>query len=156
MNENSSGIIVFKKELGKRKYLLLHYKYMGDYWDFPRGNIKKDENTIQAAIRETKEETGLSKDDLIIIDGFKEKIKWLYKFNSQMVHKQVTYYIAKSKKSDVKISKEHIGFKWLDFNDSLMILKYKNSKHVLLKTETFLQNLQKELLTNNQILKKNI
>jgi len=138
MQEFSSGIIIFRRSSGERFYLLLHYHFKGDYWDFPRGNIKEEETTKQAAIREIREETGLSEEDLIFIEGFKENATWFYKSRGQTVHKQVTYFLAETEKTDVHISKEHVGFKWLNFKDALRLLRYKNSKNLLMKAENFL------------------
>ena len=141
MREFSSGIIVFRHVLGERLYLLLHYHYKGDYWDFPRGNIKEGESAKEAAIRETREETGLSENELRFIEGFKEEVTWFYKFLGQTVYKKVTYFLAETETENVKISEEHVGARWLSFEDALRLLKYKNSKNLLVKAETFLKNL---------------
>jgi 8-oxo-dGTP pyrophosphatase MutT (NUDIX family) len=143
MMEISSGIIVFRKKSNKRLYLLLHYQFKGDYWDFPRGNLKDNETSEQAAIRETREETGLSEDELKIMEGFEEKVKWFYKLHNKPISKYVTYLLAETKKKEIKISKEHAGFKWLVFEDALRLLRYNNSKKLLLKAEKFLNHTEK-------------
>ncbi len=141
MREFSSGIIVFQRSLSERLYLLLHYHYRGDYWDFPRGNIKNGETTRQAASRETREETGLSAEDLIFVEGFEESASWHYRLRGDTVFKRVTYFLAESKRDDVQISKEHIGYRWLGYADALRLLRYKNSRKLLLKAEEFLRGL---------------
>jgi len=142
MQEFSSGIIVYRHSVGNRLYLLLHYHFKGDYWDFPRGNVKQGETTRQAALRETREETGLSADDLIFVDGFEESASWHYRLRGETVFKRVTYFLAESKTEDVRISREHIGYMWLGFTDALRLLRYKNSRKLLLKSEEFLQKLE--------------
>ena len=139
MREISSGIIVFRRVLGQRLYLLLHYHYRGDYWDFPRGNIREDETPKEAAIRETEEETGLSANQLRIMEGFEEHAKWFYRLEGQTVHKQVTYFLAETENENVNISEEHVGAKWLSYEDALNLLKYRNSKKLLKKAEDFLR-----------------
>jgi len=141
MREFSSGIIVFQRSLGERLYLLLHYHYRGDYWDFPRGNIMNGETARQAASRETREETGLSAQDLIFVEGFEESASWHYRLRGDTVFKRVTYFLAESKRDDVQISKEHIGYRWLGYADALRLLRYKNSRKLLLKAEEFLRGL---------------
>ncbi len=133
---------MFRRFLGGRQYLLLHYHFKGDYWDFPRGNIKQGETTRQAAMRETREETGLLADDLIFVEGFEESASWHYRLRGETVFKRVTYFLAESKTEDVKISKEHVGYKWLGFADALRVLRYKNSKKLLLKAKEFLERLE--------------
>lgn len=141
MREFSSGIIVFRRSLGERLYLLLHYHYKGDYWDFPRGNIREGETTRQAAVRETKEETGLSEDTLRFVEDFEESASWHYRRRGQTIFKRVTYFLAETESESVKISKEHTGYRWLGFGGALRLLKYKNSQKLLLKAEDFLQRL---------------
>ncbi|MEM2129808.1 MAG: bis(5'-nucleosyl)-tetraphosphatase [Candidatus Bathyarchaeia archaeon] len=142
MRENSSGIIVYRKENNQRLYLLLHYQYKGDYWDFPRGNIREGETPIETALRETEEETGLSPKDLRIIEGFKEHSKWFYSLNGQTVFKTVTYFLAETGNADVKVSEEHVGARWVNYSEALNLLKYKNSKRMLQKAESFLKALE--------------
>ncbi len=142
MKENSSGIIVYRKEHNQRLYLLLHYQYRGDYWDFPRGNIREGETPIEAALRETEEETGLSTSDLRIVKGFEEHAKWFYSLNGQTVFKTVTYFLAETGNVDVKVSEEHVGARWVTYSEAFNILKYKNSKRMLQKAEGFLKTLE--------------
>jgi len=142
MRETSSGIIVFRRFSGQRLYLLLHYHYRGDYWGFPRGNIRNYETPKEAAIRETEEETGLTAEQLKIIEGFEEHAGWFYRLEGEIVHKQVTYFLAETENADVKISEEHVGARWLSFEDALSQLQYKSSKKMLHKAEEFLQKLE--------------
>ena len=74
ISERSAGIILFRKEGNKKLFLLLHYP--SGHWDFVKGRIEKGEDEMQAAIRETREETGII--DINFIEGFKEKIHYTY------------------------------------------------------------------------------
>jgi len=142
LQETSSGIIVFRNAGGQRMYLLLHYQYRGDYWDFPRGNIKDPETPRMAAVRETEEETGLTVSQLRMVEGFEERVKWFYRFNGEPVHKSVIYYLAETGIEDVRISDEHVGAQWLSYEDALNMLKYRNSKKLLKKAENYLRKLE--------------
>jgi len=139
--EFSAGAVIFRREDEKIFYLLLHYHFKGDYWDFPRGNIEKGETADQTAAREIKEETGIDSDknEFKIINGFLEKSKWFYQWNGKKIMKQAKYFLAETKKEDVKISEEHLEFKWLEFDDALKQLTYNNSKRVLKAAHKFLQ-----------------
>ena len=66
--EHSCGAIVFVRHK-EREYLLLHYG-MG-HWGFVKGHVEDNETEKETALRELKEETGLSKVEFI--EGFKEK-----------------------------------------------------------------------------------
>ena len=139
--ERSAGIVIFKKSGGKRLYLLLHYpkgsRRPKPYWDFPKGHIEKGEKKIIAAKRETAEETGLT--NILFVNGFKERIKYFFKFKDKTISKFVVFFLAGTKSKKVKISKEHIGYKWLPFGKALKQLKFQNAKKVLKKADSFLK-----------------
>ena len=52
----SCGILIFSEQ---RELLLCHVTGQ-DHWDLPKGGMHADESPLQAALRETREETGLS------------------------------------------------------------------------------------------------
>ncbi|MDI6602844.1 MAG: NUDIX domain-containing protein [Patescibacteria group bacterium] len=137
--EKSAGAIIFKKNK-EIKYLLLHYpssaKTPKEYWDLPKGHIEKGENEIEAVKREVEEETGLR--DIEFVEGFKEWIKYFFKFKKKNILKFVTFYLAETKTEKVKVSFEHLGFKWLPYEEALKQLTFKNTKEILKKAHQFL------------------
>jgi len=138
--EKSAGAIVFKRNK-EIKYLLLHYpsnaKAKKEYWDLPKGHIEKNEKEKTTVIREVEEETGLK--DIKIIEGFKELIKYFFKFQGKTIFKTVVFYLAETKTKEVKISGEHIGYKWLPYEQALKQLTFKNAKDILTKAGQFLE-----------------
>jgi len=140
--EKSAGAIIFRKEKGKILYLLLHYpgashRAKKDYWDFPKGHVEKGETEIETVKREVFEETGLK--DIKILDGFKETIKYFFKWQGKNVLKFVTFYLAETKEKEVKISFEHIGYEWLPFEKAKERLSFKNAKEILERANQFLK-----------------
>ncbi len=137
--EFSSGAVIFyRDEDEKRFYLLLHYHLKSDYWDFPRGNLEQGENSIEAAKREIKEETGLTEEDIELIPNFREEVQWFYILQTTRRLKHVTYFLAEAKKREILISEEHIEYKWLLFEKAYEQLTYDNAKQVLKKAEAIL------------------
>lgn len=59
-NELSTGIIPVRRSSHKIEYLILRCY---NYWDFPKGNLEKNEDPLTGAIRELEEETGISQVD---------------------------------------------------------------------------------------------
>ena len=53
------------------------------------------------------------------------------------MHKQVVYFLAETKEKKVKISHEHIGYEWLNYQDSLERLTHKNAKDILERAYNF-------------------
>ena len=132
--EKSAGAVIFRKEGGKIYYLILHYE-MG-HLGFPKGNIEKGESLEDTVKREVKEETGI--EDIEILNGFKEWIKYFYKLKDKNIFKIVTYLLAETKTTEVKISWEHTGFEWLPYEEALNRLAFKNSKEILKKANNHL------------------
>jgi len=162
VKEVSAGAVVFKIKKGGIEYLLLHYgsKKHPKHWDFSRGGVEKGERWQETARREIREETGIK--ELKFIHGFIKNIKWFYKrrftpvksrfagtrqrasyFTGQekgyvVVFKRAIFYLAETKENEVKISSEHIGWSWLDYEKALKQLTFKNAKNILIKANNFL------------------
>jgi len=139
--ERSVGAVIFRREGNKIYYLLLHYpsithRAKRNYWDFPKGHIEGGEKPEAAAKREIEEETGLK--DIKFIEGFKETIKYFFRFKDKNILKFATFYRVETKTKDIKISYEHIGFKWLLYEEALEQLNFKNAKEILKKANDFL------------------
>lgn len=132
--EVSAGAIVFRYD-GEIKYLFLQYE--AGHWDFPRGGIEKREMEKETAKREILEETGIS--DLTFIDGFREKIFWFYKKDGKTFYKEAIFYLAKTESKEIKLSSEHIAFKWLDFKEAIEQASFDNTKRILKKAQDFLE-----------------
>ncbi len=139
--ERSAGTVIFRKDGGKILFLLLHYPSSSrskgkDYWDLPKGHIEEGETLEDTALREAAEETGLK--NITIIPGFKETVKYFFKWEGKNILKFVTFFVVQTNESDVKISDEHMGFQWADFEEATNQLGYKNAKEILKKTNDFL------------------
>jgi len=131
--EVSAGIILFN-ENDKRKFLLLNYP--SKHWDFVKGKMEKDETSHETAIRETKEETGIS--DVEFIDGFEEEIEYYFYAENQEIHKKVIFFLGKTETTEITLSHEHLDFIWLEFDNALNKTTYENAKNLLKKSKMFL------------------
>ncbi len=140
IREKSAGAVVFRRSGKKNKYLLLHYE--SGHWDFPRGHIERGETEQVTAAREIEEETGIKK--IIFIPGFRVSTSWFYRKKigkrMPMSNKTAVLYLAETKVHQVKISKEHIDYKWLDFDKAIETLTFDQSKKILKKADEFLKN----------------
>lgn len=132
--ERSAGFILFKEENNKREYLLLKHKK--NHWDFAKGHIEEGEEKIDAAIREVREETGIT--HLEIIDGFEEDINYSFIKDGQIVDKNVTLFLARVKDDNIKISNEHSAYLWVPYEEAYKLLIYVESRDVLEIAEQFL------------------
>lgn len=131
IEERSAGAVIFSETPDGMIFLLLNYP--SGHWDFVKGNIEEGETLRQTVVREIMEETGIF--DVEFVNGFEDKIEYHYQRDGNMVHKEVVFFLAKTKTPDVKISHEHLGFVWLSFNDALKKLTYKNAQNILKKVK---------------------
>lgn len=134
--ERSAGAVVFRKENGKIKYLLIQYGW--GHWEFPRGLIEKKESLEETARREIKEEIGI--EDIKFIPGFKEWIKFFFRLKGKNIMKIVTFLLAETKAKEVKLSFEHKDYAWLEYKEALERLTFKNSKEILKKANDHLKS----------------
>ena len=133
--ERSSGIVLFLEKPEGIHFLLLNYPT--GHWDFIKGKIEQGETEHQTAVRETKEETGIS--DLEFIDGFKEKINYNFQYEGELIYKEVVFFLAKTKTESVMVSHEHLGYTWLDYKNAIEKTTYQNAKDILSKANDLLQ-----------------
>jgi 8-oxo-dGTP pyrophosphatase MutT (NUDIX family) len=136
IKETSAGIVLYRKENTKNLFLLLHYP--SGHWDFVKGKMEKNETTHETAIRETKEETGIT--DIVFAENFEEWIEYNFKYQGELVQKKVVFFLAETKTEEIKISHEHSGYIWMDYNASMEKTTFDNAKTVLTKAEKLLSN----------------
>jgi 8-oxo-dGTP pyrophosphatase MutT (NUDIX family) len=137
--EKSAGVIIFRKD-GNETFFLLLRAYTWGQWNFPKGNIESGENEKEAALREAREETGLN--NFIIIEDFKEKIEYYYKKRGETVHKEVIYFLAETDETDIKLSFEHKGYTWLNFDQALNLVSFDNSRELLKKAKKIIDQVK--------------
>ena len=136
IEETSAGIVLFRKEGPKKLFLLLHYP--SGHWDFVKGKMEKGETTHETAIRETGEETGIT--DIVFVENFEEWIEYNFKYQGELVQKKVVFFLAETKTKTIKISHEHRGYTWMDYNASMEKTTFENAKTVLTKAQRLLSN----------------
>lgn len=144
--EKSAGAVIFRKEKDTIEYLLLHYQ--AGHWDFPKGNIEKGEKPEDTAKREIFEETGIK--DIEFVPDFKQTLKYFYKRKKKNIFKIVTFFLAPTRTRKVKISWEHIGYKWLPYNQALKQLTFDNAKEILKKANQLLLSLNLKFKMKNE------
>ncbi len=143
INENSAGAIIFY--LDKEPHFLI-LKYT-TYWGFVKGWIEPNETPKKTAIREAKEEAGVS---IKLINGFKQEQRWFYiNKEKEKVRKHAVYFLAEIPKKSakkVKISHEHEDFKFVTLKESEKYIKIKSNKELLKKAYYFIKTIKQQKL----------
>ena len=134
----SAGAVVYFISKGKLVYLILKHIKIGGHWGFPKGRREKGETELENAKREVLEETNIN--DIIYDRKFKEILKYFFSIEDTLYEKTVSYFLAESSESNVKLSEEHIEFFWGRFEDILKKLGKSSDKEVLIKANRYLKN----------------
>ena len=116
-------------------YLMLHYE--AGHWDFVKGNVEPNENEKDTVIRELREETGIV--DAQFVDGFREKIEYFYRRQGTTIHKEVVFFLIETHTEQVKLSYEHVGYTWLNYQRAMEKLTFKNARDVLQKAHALMK-----------------
>ena len=132
--QKSAGIVLFRNASNKNEFLLLNYPQ--GHWDFVKGKVEQDETPYETALRETKEETGIS--NIKFINGFEESVEYNFKFKNENIHKIVVFFLAKTDEKKIRLSHEHNDYLWLEYNDALKMTTFANAKNVLSKANELL------------------
>ncbi len=134
IKETSAGIVLFRREGPKILFLLLHYP--SGHWDFVKGKMEEGETTRETAIREAREETGIT--DIAFLEDFEEWIKYDFQYQGELIHKKVVFFLAETRTKNIIISHEHLDYIWMDYDTSMEKTTFENAKTVLTKAQNLL------------------
>jgi bis(5'-nucleosidyl)-tetraphosphatase len=132
--EYSAGAVIFRKEAGQILYLLLYYEE--GHWGSAKGHVENRETTEETARREIREETGLT--GIRFVSGFKEEVSYSFQGNQGAVHKSVVFLLAETYLSAIRLSTEHIDYRWLTYSEALEKITFADEKAILQKAQRFL------------------
>ncbi|CAB0038232.1 unnamed protein product [Trichogramma brassicae] len=132
----SCGFIIFRRVLPNVEYLLMQASYGQHSWTPPKGFVDPGENDMQTAYRETREEAGLSKEDLKVYEDCKLELK--YEVGGKM--KTVIYWLAEllDKSKDVQMSREHQDYKWLRLAEACELSGFKDMQAALRSCDDYI------------------
>lgn len=110
----SCGSILYRKERDRVLYLLL-FQRGSHTWSFPKGHMEPGESEEVAALREIKEEVGLS---VRLIPGFRKEAT--YPVGSGQ--KTVVLFLSKAPQKPIHRSSEAIASRWVTASEAARLL----------------------------------
>jgi len=134
----SCGAIIFRFDKGIPFYLLLKYPTKKPYWGFVKGNVEPGETEEETLNREAAEEAGLY--DVKMIPHFRETQHYFYRYEGKLIRKDAVYFLAKVYDWKVKISHEHLDYKWVPYEEALEVMKIRATRELLTKAHIFIKN----------------
>ena len=130
VKEHSSGGVVFKKDKNKIRYLLI--KDANSKWTIPKGHIEEGENVSDAALREIREETGITN---LQIARELEGTRYFFCRGKDLILKTVYLFLIEAKSVE-KLNpnkKEIKGAMWFTAKDAVKNIGYNNIKEMFNK-----------------------
>ncbi|HUY70196.1 MAG TPA: uracil-DNA glycosylase family protein [Candidatus Baltobacteraceae bacterium] len=139
--EYSGGGIVYTYKEGKRVYLLLKSRGRGGYWGFPKGHVEKGENMADAAVRETREESGIR---VRLIPYFKQETKYLFTRNRIKVEKSVAFFLARLPRPiKPTIQKKEIqASAWMEMEKAMKAIPFDNIRAALKEADAYVNKME--------------
>ena len=127
---------MFRWDSGKPLFLLLASEKRG-VWCLPKGLIEEGEDEVTTAMREVREETGVSRVKLL---GRIGTIKYQFGFRGKTFDKTVHFFLFETDQADAKVGTEHDFMEWMPYEKALNRLSYPNEKEMLSKAWNMIQS----------------
>ena len=128
MNQNLSetkwaaGFLLMTRQPAPSFLLMYHRprkKRPSGRWDLPKGHCEKGESLLDAALRETEEETGIQRTEIEVDAGFHFELTYPVTYQTtgdQVFQKQVRYYLGYVSEPQPVVLTEHDSAEWIVWN----------------------------------------
>ncbi|GBC83743.1 RNA pyrophosphohydrolase [bacterium HR11] len=142
--EFSAGLLVLRTTDQGFEWLLLQKP--NGRWEFPKGKVEPGETPLEAAIREVREEAGVS--DVHVIEGFTHTIHYTYRDRwhrpgeAVTVDKTVVFYLAETHEAALRPSREHRSARWMPTAEVPQALGYDNLRDLFRHALDYLQQIR--------------
>ncbi len=119
---------VFRKINDDIEFLLIkranNDKIYPGLWQMVTGSIDNSEKAFQTALREIKEETGLTPNNFWVIPN----VNSFYDSGKDMINMIPVFAALVDSNASVVLSKEHSDYKWVNKNEAVKILPWKGQR----------------------------
>ena len=130
--EKSCGAVVYRQGETGVEVLIIKHKN-GGHWAFPKGHVEKKETEEETALREIREETGLS---VKFVEPFREVITY---FPAPNVTKDVVFFLAEAEAGSPVCQPEEVSeIRFLPFEKAIDLLTHSSDRETLTRAATFL------------------
>jgi len=135
MEERAAGLILFREDGGRRKYLLIKNR-RGGHWGFPKGHIEPGEDEFQAALREVAEEVRIN--NFQVLPGFRTVVRYTFWREAYPVHKEVVLFLAQTEEDGEPFREEVEDMVWLPFQEAVERITFPEQREALRQAEAWL------------------
>ena len=131
----SCGAVVFTRQGGGIRYVIICSK--DGYNGFPKGRMEAQETEQETALREIREETGLS---VALIPGFRAEDAYrLVREGKPHVVKHEVYFLAEYADQRLMAQPEELsGVRLLDYAGAMAVIQSESTRRILTEANTFI------------------
>ena len=136
----SAGGVIYRASQGDMMVALIATKG-GSVWGLPKGQVERNEEPLEAALREVVEETGLQGECVADLG----QIEYWFRDSASKVlhHKFVRYFLLRYVGGDVsQHGWEVYEARWFPIDEAVKRISYDNERKVLLRAKARWQSLQ--------------
>ena len=131
--EKSCGGVAFTRSGNDIQYVLA--RHTGGHCGFPKGHMEPGEDECTTALREIREEVGVS---ATILNGFRAEEHYPLP-NKPDVVKQVVYFLAEFSGQEIHHQVEELTEAYLlPYEEALQMLTFEEAKQILIEAHHFL------------------
>jgi tRNA nucleotidyltransferase (CCA-adding enzyme) len=141
INDTSFGVVPFHNDdEGNVFFCIVHHS--GSHWGFPKGHPEEGERELETALRELKEETGIT--EVKIVGDLKLSESYSFEENNVTYNKTVTYFVGSTtnmnNNTPENFKQEIPEIKWASYEETMSMLTFDKAKAILAKVFQHLKN----------------
>ena len=136
LTEKSCGGVVFTREDGKIKYLIIQSKE--GVYGFPKGHMEPGEREEETALREIWEETGLR---VALLNGFRTEDAHPFLKDGEQRMKHIVYFLGEySDQSPIAQEDELNGIFLMDYDTAMDAFQFESSRRILREAQAYIKS----------------
>jgi 8-oxo-dGTP pyrophosphatase MutT (NUDIX family) len=135
----SAGGVVFERAGDQVRILVLQHE--GGKWMLPKGTIETGETPEAVALREVREETGLS-NVRVVTDLGEERYSFFWRAEDAFYDKTVHYFLLEflgGEKASPQREEGFVAAEWVTVEEALSRIKYKETREIVRRARTALE-----------------
>lgn len=139
---HSAGGVVFRRDDGRASILLLRHE--SGKWMLPKGTIEPGETPEAVALREVREETGISH-VRVVADLGEERYYFFWRSEDTYYDKTVRYFLLEFLGGEEAAPQSEEGFvacEWVPVVEAMERIKYKETREVVRRARVVLEQPQ--------------